>query len=108
MLIALILSTLISVTFYRTLFLNEIGELPLTIQKTFLRVLQEKKFRLVGKNREITSDLRLISATNKDLKELVSNGMFRKDLYYAFILWLLMRRHYENILKMLRKSPNFT
>lgn len=65
-----------------TLFLDEIGELPLNIQKSFLRVLQEKKFRPVGSSCEISSDFRLISATNRNLEKMVSQGKFREDLYH--------------------------
>jgi len=65
-----------------TLFLDEIGELPLTIQKTFLRVLQEHRFRPVGGKYEIESNFRLISATNKDLAHMVSEGRFREDLLF--------------------------
>jgi two-component system, NtrC family, response regulator len=65
-----------------TLFLDEIGELPLSIQKTFLRVLQEHRFRPVGGKYEIESNFRLISATNKDLALMVGEGRFREDLLF--------------------------
>jgi two-component system NtrC family response regulator len=65
-----------------TLFLDEIGELPLGIQKNFLRVLQEKRFRPLGGKKECFSDFRLVSATNRDLEEMVRKGLFRQDLYY--------------------------
>lgn len=65
-----------------TLLLDEIGELPLTTQKKFLRVLQERTFKPVGGTREITSNFRLISATNRDLEKLVRQNRFRKDLFF--------------------------
>jgi len=65
-----------------TLFLDEVGELTLTTQKAFLRVLQEHSFRPVGGNREIKSDFRLIAATNRNLNGMVQAGKFRADLLF--------------------------
>jgi two-component system NtrC family response regulator len=65
-----------------TLFLDEVGELPLPIQKTFLRVLQERRFLPVGTQEEVTSDFRLVSATNSDLDADAETGRFRKDLLF--------------------------
>lgn len=65
-----------------TLFLDEIGEMPLDMQVKLLHLLQEKKFMRVGGTKEINADIRIISATNKDLKKMVSEGRFREDLYY--------------------------
>jgi two-component system, NtrC family, response regulator len=65
-----------------TLFLDEVGELPLSLQKSFLRVLQEKRFRPVGGKKEIDSDFRLVAATNRNLNEMVDKQQFRKDLLY--------------------------
>ena len=65
-----------------TLFLDEIAELSLSLQKNFLRVLQERKFRPLGGGKEIKSDFRLIAATNRDLDQMVLKGLFRKDLLF--------------------------
>ena len=65
-----------------TLFLDEIGELPIDLQKSFLRVLQERKYRPVGASEYIKSDFRLIAATNKNLDQLVEEKFFRDDLLF--------------------------
>lgn len=65
-----------------TLFLDEVGEMPLPIQKVFLRVLQERRYRPVGGQRELPSNFRLVAASNRDLDQMVSDGRFRKDLLY--------------------------
>lgn len=65
-----------------TLLLDEVGELPLSLQKAFLRVLQERRFRPVGGTNEIASDFRLLTATNRDLFEMVKTGDFREDLFF--------------------------
>ena len=65
-----------------TLFLDEIAELPLSLQKVFLRVLQERRFRPLGGQQEVESNFRLIAATNRDLEEMVRLGQFREDLLY--------------------------
>lgn len=65
-----------------TLFLDEVGELPMSLQKAFLRVLQERRFRPLGGSREIESDFRLVAATNRDLDQMVQNGLFRADLLF--------------------------
>lgn len=65
-----------------TLFLDEVGELPLSIQKSFLRVLQEKRFRPVGAKKEMSSRFRLVSATNRNLDKMVKEGRFREDLLF--------------------------
>ncbi len=65
-----------------TIFLDEIGEMPLPLQVKLLRVLQERCFERVGGVKTIKVDIRVIAATNKNLEELVKNGKFRGDLYY--------------------------
>jgi transcriptional regulator with GAF, ATPase, and Fis domain len=65
-----------------TLFLDEIGEINQNVQIKILRVLQEKKFERVGGEETLEVDVRLVAATNKDLKEEISKGTFREDLYY--------------------------
>ena len=65
-----------------TLFLDEIGEINQNVQIKLLRVLEEKKFERVGGEETVETDVRVIAATNRDLKEAISKGTFREDLYY--------------------------
>ncbi len=65
-----------------TLFLDEVGELPLGLQTKFLRVLEERRFERVGGQKAIDVDVRVVAATNRDLAEMVKRGQFREDLYY--------------------------
>lgn len=65
-----------------TLFLDEIGDLPIQMQSKLLRVLQEKEIKRIGGKETIPIDVRIIAATNVDLKKAMENGLFRKDLYY--------------------------
>jgi two-component system, NtrC family, response regulator len=65
-----------------TIFLDEVGEIPLALQSKLLRILQEKTFERVGGGKTIEVDVRIISASNKDLREEVAAGRFREDLYY--------------------------
>lgn len=65
-----------------TLFLDEIGELPMDLQASLLRVVEQKKITRLGGNHEISVDVRIISATNADIKSLIAQKKFRADLYY--------------------------
>ncbi|MBO0996610.1 sigma-54-dependent Fis family transcriptional regulator [Bacillus sp. SD075] len=65
-----------------TIFLDEIGEVPLTLQAKLLQIVQEKSFMRLGSNQLKQVDVRIISATNRNLKQMVQEGTFREDLYY--------------------------
>ena len=65
-----------------TLFIDEIGELPLPLQAKLLRVLQSQEFRRIGDDQDRRVDVRIVTATNRDLDQLVASGSFRQDLYY--------------------------
>ena len=65
-----------------TLFLDEIGDMPLNMQVKLLRVLQERTFERVGSDRSLEADVRIVTATHRDLEDLIRTGAFREDLYY--------------------------
>ncbi|MFO8031390.1 MAG: sigma 54-interacting transcriptional regulator [Desulfohalobiaceae bacterium] len=102
-----------------TIFLDEIGELPLEMQPKLLRVLEDKQFERVGGTKVVSSDFRLIAATNQDLEGLLYEGKFRSDLYYRLNVIPLhippLRNRpddipalAEHLLKMLAKDAGFS
>ena len=72
-----------------TLFLDEIGDIPTKMQVDLLRVLETRRFHRLGGNQEITSDFRLVCATNRDLEALIEEGCFREDLYYRINVFVI-------------------
>ncbi len=105
-----------------SLFLDEIGELALPSQVKLLRVLQDRTFEVLGSSRTQNVDIRVISATNRNLAEMVKNGQFREDLFYRINLITvylpalrerpgdipLLVNHYVNNLKMIYNRPGIT
>jgi two-component system, NtrC family, response regulator AtoC len=89
-----------------TLFLDEIGEIPISLQAKLLRVLEDQRFRRLGGLRDISIDVRIIAATNKNLREAVREGAFRPDLYYRLnVIQLIvppLRERPQDILPMAR------
>lgn len=73
-----------------TLFLDEVGEIPLELQSKLLRAIQEQEFERLGGNKTIRADIRFVAATNRDLKQMVDEGKFRSDLYYRLHVFPLM------------------
>lgn len=89
-----------------TIFLDEIGEMPMDLQAKLLRVLQDSKITRVGSNKQIELDIRVIAATNKNLKERVKEGKFREDLMYrleGFLIHLSPLRERGNDIILLSK-----
>ena len=73
-----------------TIFLDEIGDLPLSVQTKLLRVLQEKEFERIGGNATIRVNVRIITATNRNLDTLMEEGKFREDLYYRLNIFPIL------------------
>src|SRR6185436_9947551 len=86
------------------LFLDEVGEMSPAVQAKFLRVLQEREFKRLGGNRPLHANVRVIAATNRDLKAALARGEFREDLYYRLNVFAIalppLRARTEDILSL--------
>ena len=95
-----------------SLFLDEVGDMPLSTQAKILRVLQERCVERIGGEKLITVDIRLISATNKRLDEMVEKSLFRQDLYYRIAVFTLdlpsLRERGEDVVEIARSLLNDT
>jgi DNA-binding NtrC family response regulator len=87
-----------------SIFLDEIGDVPPEMQVRLLRVIQEREFTPIGDTQPHKVDVRIIAATNADLKELVRQGTFREDLYYRLSVVPLNCRRSENAAKIFCRS----
>lgn len=89
-----------------TIFLDEIGDMPIELQSKLLRVIQDGEFERLGSPRTIKVDVRIIAATNRNLKELISDGKFRQDLYYRLNVFPItlppLRHRTEDIPQLVR------
>ena len=93
-----------------TVFLDEIGDIPLPMQVKLLRVLQERVFERVGANKSTPADARIIAATHRDLEEMISDGRFREDLYYRLNVFPIemppLRERAEDLPLLIRDLQN--
>ncbi|SDU18997.1 sigma-54 interaction domain-containing protein [Desulfobacula phenolica] len=94
-----------------TIFLDEIGDIPLSVQVKLLRVLEEKMIQRVGANKSIQIDVRIITATNKNLEQLIKDGLFREDLFFRINVFPLtcppLRHRKDDITLIIQHFINF-